>query len=208
MARPDMPQGSAVHEPIQQLTQLLARLPGIGERSALRLVWHILAAEADYTAALGEAIATLHERVRHCELCGNYTHAPRCNVCSDPRRDAALICVVARVADLWAIERSGSFRGVYHVLHRLLAPLEGIGPEQLPTDALLHRVREQQVREVIAATPLTVEGEATALYLTQLLRSLDVPVSRIASGLPHGGELEFSDQVTLTRALQGRRAFD
>lgn len=193
------------NDPIQELVQLLARLPGIGERSAMRLAWHVLAADAEYTATLGHSIAHLHQRVRHCQLCGNYTEQSRCAICTDPRRDSGLLCVVARVADLWAIERSGMFRGVFHVLHGLLAPLDGIGPDQLPTDALLQRVRQQEVREVIAATPLTVEGEATALYLTQLLKPLGVPVSRIASGMPHGGELEYTDQVTLARAFEGRR---
>lgn len=192
-------------DPIAELVRLLARLPGIGERTATRLTHHLLAGEAAYAVALGEAIGHVHERVQRCEQCGHFCAGPRCRICEDPRRDASLLCVVGRVPDLEALERSGSFRGRYHVLHGLLAPLDGVGPDDLPLDAVARRVRDEGVREVVAATPLSVEGEATALYLAQVLRPLGVKVSRIASGLPHGGELEFADQVTVGRALEGRR---
>src|SRR5690606_6250899 len=128
-----------------------------------------------------------------------------CRICADPRREPTVLCVVARVPDLAAIEKSGTFRGRYHVLHALLAPLDGIGPEAIDVERLLRRVKEHDVREIVVATPLSVEGEATALYLAQALKPLGVRVSRIASGLPHGGELEFADQITLGRALDGRR---
>lgn len=194
-----------VTDPIAELVRLLARLPGVGERTATRLAHHILAGEAAYAEALGEAIATIHARVQRCDECGNFCAGPRCRICDDPRRDETVLCVVARVPDLDALEKSGSFRGRYHVLHGLLAPLDGVGPDDLPLDGLVRRVGQGLVQEVVAATPLSVEGEATALYLAQVLRPLGVKVSRIASGIPHGGELEFADQVTVGRALEGRR---
>lgn len=193
------------NDPIGDLVRLLARLPGVGERTATRLAYHVLAGDAEYAGALGEAIARIHERVRRCEECASFCAGPLCRVCSDPRRDPSVICVVARVPDLDALERSGSFRGRYHVLHGLLAPLDGVGPDDLPLDALVERVRRGGVTEVVAATPLSVEGEATALYLAEVLRPLGVRVSRIASGIPHGGELEYADQVTVGRAFEGRR---
>jgi recombination protein RecR len=190
---------------IAQLIELLARLPGIGERSAARLAYHVLGASAEYAGALGDALLHLHTRVRRCDRCRNYTGGVLCRICADPNRDASLLCVVARPQDVAAIERSGMFRGRYHVLHVLLSPLDGIGPDALEIGPLLARVRDDGVSEVIVATPLSVEGEATALYLAQELRGSGVRCTRIASGLPHGGELEYTDQVTLTRALDGRR---
>lgn len=192
-------------DPIEELVALLARLPGIGERTATRLAHYILAGEADYASALGERIAQIHARVRKCERCGNFCAGTRCPICCDPRREESTICVVARVPDLTAIEKSGSFRGRYHVLHGLLAPLDGVGPDQLPLEGLVSRVKESEVREIVVATPLSVEGEATALYLAQVMRPYGVRVSRIASGIPHGGELEYADQVTVGRAFEGRR---
>jgi len=190
---------------IPQLIQLLARLPGIGERSAARLAYHVLGSSREYAHALGEALAVLHDRVRRCQRCRNYTEAELCRQCQDPTRDSSLLCVVARPQDAAALERSGMFRGRYHVLHALLSPLDGVGPEALDVGPLLDRIRDEGVREVIVATPLSVEGEATALFLAQELKPSGVRCSRIASGLPHGGELEYTDQVTLTRALDGRR---
>jgi len=192
-------------DPIGELIALLARLPGIGERTAGRLAFHILGSDAPYAEALGQAIGTIHARVRRCVDCGNYGAEDLCPICRDPRRDRSVICVVARVPDLVALERSHGYRGLYHVLHGLLAPLDGVGPEKLPLDRLAERVKEHGVREVIVATPLNVEGEATALYVADFLSGLEVQVSRIASGVPHGGELEFTDQVTLSRALDGRK---
>lgn len=192
-------------DPLGELVRLLGRLPGIGERTATRLAYHVLAGEADYASALGASLAHIHERVKRCSICGNFGAGDVCRICRDPRRSDDQICVVARVPDLAAIERSGTFRGRYHVLHGLLAPLDGVGPEDLPLDALVARVAGHPVQEVIVATPLSVEGEATALYVAEVLRETGTPVSRIASGVPHGGELEYTDQVTLGRALEGRK---
>ncbi|MCA9601702.1 MAG: recombination protein RecR [Myxococcales bacterium] len=188
------------------MVNLFGRLPGIGERTATRLAFHVLDSDSAFARALGESLTSIHARVRRCVDCGNFGTDARCPICSDPRRDPHAICVVARVPDLVAIERSGTFRGRYHVLHGLLAPLDGVGPDALPLDALTERVKRDSVREVIVATPLSVEGEATALYVSRVLEGTGASVSRIASGVPHGGELEFTDQVTLGRAFEGRRA--
>lgn len=192
-------------DPVAELVALLGRLPGIGERTATRLAYHVLAGEPVYAQALSASLATLHERVRRCDECGNFTSSERCRICVDPRRDERSLCVVARVPDLLAIERSATFRGRYHVLHALLAPLDGMEADRIDVEGLVRRVRAHEVREVVLATPLSVEGEATALYLAQALRETGAKVSRIASGIPHGGELEFADQVTLGRAFDGRK---
>jgi recombination protein RecR len=196
----------APSDPIASLIGLLARLPGIGERTAARLAFHVLEGDAQYAVALGRALGTIHEEVTRCEVCGNYGAESRCAICQDPRRDETVICVIAKVPDLIALESLGSFRGRYHVLHGLLAPLDGVGPDQLPLDGLERRIEDQGVREIIIATPLNVEGEATALYVADALSNKSVKVSRIAAGVPHGGELEFTDQVTLGRALEDRRS--
>lgn len=192
-------------DPIGELVELLSRLPGVGERTATRLAFFILGEDPDYARALGDTVARIHERVQRCEECGNYGAESMCAVCRDTERDTRVICAVARVPDLVAIERSGTFRGRYHVLHGLLAPLDGVGPDQIPLDKLIERAKRDGVGEVIVATPLSVEGEATALYIAETLRPHGIEVSRIASGVPHGGELEFTDQVTLGRALEGRK---
>ena len=200
-----MSRGSDAADPLEELVSLLARLPGIGERTATRLAFHILAGDRAYAVALGDSLRQLHERIGRCAQCGNFTSESRCRICTDPQRDGSTVCVVARVQDLVAIERSASFRGRYHVLHGLLAPLDGVGPDKLPLNDLVDRLEPEGIREVVVATPLSVEGEATALYVSQVLGKNDVRVSRIASGVPHGGELEFTDQVTLSRAFQGRQ---
>ena len=197
-------------DPIGDLVALLGRLPGIGERTAGRLAHFVLATDAAYAAALGEALTTLHERVHRCRECGNFGPSELCRICSDPRRDATQLCVVARVPDLIAIERSSLYRGRYHVLHALLAPLDGMAADKVDVEGLAARVIRLGVREVVLATPLSVEGEATALYVASALRKVTVEgeplrLSRIASGIPHGGELEYADQVTLGRALDGRK---
>ncbi|MBX7193191.1 MAG: recombination mediator RecR [Sandaracinaceae bacterium] len=192
-------------DPLAELVALLGRLPGIGERTATRLAYFVLSEDAAYAHALSGSLAALHERVRRCASCGNFTSSDRCRICTDARRDGAILCVVARVPDLVAIERAGNYRGRYHVLHALLAPLDGMSADRIDIAALAQRIRDEDVREVVLATPLSVEGEATALYVAQSLRSLPVRISRIASGIPHGGELEFADQVTLGRAFEGRK---
>ncbi len=194
------------NDPIASLISLLSRLPGVGGRTAARLAFHVLEGEEQYAQALGQALSTIHDEVTRCELCGNYGAESRCAICQDPRRDETLVCVVAKVPDLIALEALGSFRGRYHVLHGLLAPLDGVGPDQLPLDALERRIVDEDIKEIIVATPLSVEGEATALYVADALSASPVRVSRIAAGVPHGGELEFTDQVTLGRALEDRRS--
>ncbi|MDD5308409.1 MAG: recombination mediator RecR [Deltaproteobacteria bacterium] len=192
-------------DPIRELSDLLARLPGVGRRTALRLAFHLLGAPEEYARELGQAIARIRDRVRPCSVCRNLTEQDPCAVCGNPRRDRSIICVVAGVPDLWAIEETGSYRGLYHVLHGLLAPLDGVGPEDLHLDALRARVQADGTAEVIVATRPSVEGEATAFVVRDILKDLPVRVSRIASGVPHGGELEYADRVTLGFALDGRR---
>ncbi len=190
---------------IQDLSELLARLPGVGRRTALRLTFHILRSEKEYVHRLGEAVSTIRDRIHPCGECRNLAEANPCPICSDPRRDKKLICVVASVPDLWAIEESGSYRGLYHVLHGLLAPLDGIGPDDLYMDLLGKRVERDQATGVRGATRPSVEGEATALLVSQVIKGLAVRLTRIASGIPHGGELEYADMTTLGRAIQDRR---
>lgn len=190
-------------DPIARLTVLFAKLPGVGEKTAQRLAFHVLKSPPEYARDLAGALLALREEVRLCSSCCNLTAQDPCPVCKDPQRDPKLICVVESVPDLLAVERTREFRGRYHVLHGALSPLDGVGPDQLRIKELLPRIAG--VDEVIVATDPTVEGEATALYLTRLLKPMGVKVSRIAQGVPMGGDLEYADQVTLARALQGRR---
>jgi recombination protein RecR len=193
-------------DPIARLTLLFARLPGVGEKTAQRLAFHVLKSPPDYARELAEALLALRVEVRLCSTCCNLTAQDPCAICKDPQRDARTVCVVESVPDLLAVERTREFRGRYHVLHGALSPLDGIGPDQLKIKELLARVGvEPGLDEVIVATDPTVEGEATALYLTRLLKPLGVRVSRIAQGIPTGADLEYADQVTLARALAGRR---
>ncbi len=193
------------NDPIAELVALLARLPGVGERTATRYAHFILGEDRALAGALAQSLGTLHDRIRACERCGNWSTENVCRICSDPRRDGRELCVVARVPDLVALERHQSFRGRYHVLHALLAPLDGMGPERIDLKRILSRVADEGVQEVVLATPLSVEGEATALYLAEGLKSAGIAVSRLASGLPHGGELEYADPITLGRAFDHRR---
>jgi recombination protein RecR len=193
------------NDPIAELVQLLSLLPGVGERTATRYAHHLLGQDASVAQAIAESIGTIHQRVHRCVECGNWGAAELCVVCASPRRDRSLICVVARVPDLVAIERGGSYLGRYHVLHALLAPLDGMGPDRIDVERLLARVKKDDVKEVVLATPLSVEGEATALYLAECLKNAGARVSRIASGIPHGGELEYADPITLGRAFDQRR---
>jgi recombination protein RecR len=198
---------------LSRLMQLLARLPGVGEKTAQRFALHLASEGGELASDLGVELGTLAEAVRPCEHCNNIAEVDPaghsvCNVCRDTRRDSSVLCVVARVQDLLAIEKSGAMRGRYFVLGRLLSPLDGIGPEELPLDRLLALVRERGVTEVIVATPPSVDGEATALLLARELVPSGARVSRIASGVPHGGDLEFADQITLGRAIDGRRNID
>jgi recombination protein RecR len=192
-------------DPIAQLTQLLAKLPGIGERSAQRLTFHSLRSPPEFARELSESIGRVVREVRLCSRCCNLTPVDPCAICADARRDERMLCVVESVQDLMAIERTREFKGRYHVLHGALSPLDGVGPEQLKVQELLAQLQSAVTEEVILATNPTVEGEATALYLARLLKPLGVRVSRIAQGVPMGGDLEYADQVTLGRAVTGRR---
>jgi recombination protein RecR len=202
-------------ESIAKLEKLFARLPGVGEKTAARYVLHLLTSDPEVARAIGEELAHLHERVRPCVRCGNLAEVreaegadksgPVCDICTDNKRDAHLLCVVGRVHDLFAIERTGMMRGRYFVLGKLLSPLEGTGPEDLPLMRLRTRIRDESVREVILATPPSVDGEATALFLRRELADMSVSVTRIASGVPHGGDLEYTDPITMSRALAGRQ---
>jgi recombination protein RecR len=188
---------------VQDLIDELGRLPGVGPKSAQRIAFHLLAADVVDVRRLVHALTEVKDKVRFCRICGNVAEADECKICRDPRRDLTVICVVEEPKDVVAVEKTREFRGRYHVLHGALSPLDGVGPDQLKIKELLPRLGG--VEEVIVATDPTVEGEATALYLTRLVKPLGVRVSRIAQGVPMGGDLEYADQVTLARALQGRR---
>lgn len=189
---------------VQDLIDEFGRLPGIGPKSAQRIAFHILQTQSFDVTRLAQLLTDVRERVRFCETCGNITEHEQCTICSDPRRDATLICVVEEPKDVAAIERTRQFRGLYHVLGGAISPIDGIGPDDLSIAHLMRRLSENQIAEVIIATDPNLEGEATAAYLSRLLTSIEVPVSRLASGLPVGGDLEFADEVTLGRAFEGR----
>jgi recombination protein RecR len=193
---------------IDDLATELARLPGIGRKTALRLTYHLLKQAPEQNRRLAESLLTLTERVKPCERCFNLTEDEICAICRDPRRDAAQLCVVEEPSDIGAIERAGEFRGVYHVLGGRLAPLDGVGPEDLTVGSLVRRVAEGEIREVIVATNPSLEGEATAVYIQgELARGTgDVRVTRIARGLPVGGDLEYADGASIALALSARRA--
>ena len=191
--------------PVQRLIDELNRLPGIGRKSAQRLAFHILNTEKADAENLAEAIVEMREQVRLCIRCFNVTAEEQCSICLDVRRDPSVICVVERAQDIPVIERTQEFRGRYHVLGGAISPIEGIGPDQLRMRELLARLEIEGVTEVIAATNPTVEGDTTALYISKLLKSLDIRVTRLASGLPVGGDLDYADEITLGRALSGRK---
>ena len=195
----------ALPEVLERLSQLLGRLPGVGERSAQRLALHILAQPGSYAEGLAHALASLHAGVGFCQICHHLATAQLCALCADPRRDPHIVCVVEGIADLLAIERSGEFHGRYHVLAGVLSPLRGIGPRDLHIDDLLPRLAADAGEEVILATSISVEGEATASYLHGLLRRQGVRTSRIASGVPQGTDLQYLDHGTLGRALRARQ---
>lgn len=189
---------------IKLLIEELKRLPGIGEKNAQRLAFHLLGASIERAEALAEALVKMKKTVRHCDRCFNLTEDQLCGICRDPGRSDSLLCVVQSPMDLLAIEGTGQFRGRYHVLMGVLSPMRGVGPEDLKVSQLLDRVLEEKVKEVIVATNLDVEGEATASYLVTALVSMDVKVSRIARGIPIGGSLEQADSITLGLAIDGR----
>jgi len=192
---------------IARLIQEFGKLPGIGPKTAERLTHHLLAAERGQVLALADALRAIKESIHPCRQCYNLTEGDLCNLCADPRRDASLICVVEQPRDLAALERAGTYRGLYHVLQGRLAPLDNVGPEQLTIDGLLRRVRQPGVQEVIMATNPTLEGDGTALYISGLLADTGVRVTRLARGLPSGSVLEFANNQMLADALEGRRTF-
>jgi recombination protein RecR len=189
---------------LDRLVGLLSKLPGVGKKSAGRMAYHILEGDSGYARMLAEELAGLHKAIRRCSLCGSFTETDPCPICADPGRDRSLICVVERAQDVRVIEESREFRGLFHVLGGLIAPLEGIGPGNLNIGSLLNRLRSAGVRELILAVNPTVEGDTTALYLQKILRDFNVEVTRLASGLPVGGDLEYADRLTLSRSLRGR----
>lgn len=193
---------------VQDLIDELGRLPGIGPKSAQRIAFHLLAEDPADVRRLADALLEVKARVRFCEVCGNVSQEERCQVCRDPRRNPAVICVVEEPKDVVAVERTREFRGLYHVLGGAISPISGVGPDDLRIAGLLTRLADGTVTEVILATNPNVEGEATATYLARLLGPMGLTVSRLASGLPVGGDLEYADEVTLGRAFEGRRRID
>jgi recombination protein RecR len=197
----------ALPEPLERLIQELSRLPGIGPKTAQRLAFHLLRVDGVRAQSLAQAIQEVKARIGYCQRCYNIAEGPVCAICESKRRDASVICVVESAFDVLAIERTAEFSGLYFVLHGVISPIDGVGPEQIHVQQLLDRVREEAIVEVIIATDADIEGEATAVYLQRALSPLGVRVTRPAHGLPVGGDLEYADELTLARAMAGRRAF-
>jgi len=189
---------------LEELIRRLASLPGIGKKSAGRIAYHLLSADRSVAESLAESIRTLNDRIRRCSLCGRYTEADPCDICSDGGRDRSTVCVVEQPQDVEVMEASGEYRGLYHVLGGVISPMDGIGPDKLGVAGLLKRVDHDEIEEVILATNPTVEGDTTALYLVKLLQERGVKCSRLALGLPVGGDLEYADRLTIARSLRGR----
>ena len=190
---------------VQELIDELGRLPGVGPKSAQRIAFYLLQTDDDQAKKLAEVLLEVKERVRFCEICGNVSEEDRCNICRDARRNQTMICVVEESKDVQAIERTREFKGLYHVLGGAISPIDGIGPDNLRIKELMTRLSNPDIKEVIIATDPNLEGEATATYLTRMLATLEIRVTRLASGLPVGGDLEYADEVTLGRAFEGRR---
>ena len=193
---------------IQSLIDELGRLPGIGPKSAQRIAFHVIQSDRSDVERLVEVLRTVRERVKFCQVCGNISEEIECLICRDTRRDLSLICVVEESKDVVAIERTREFKGRYHVLGGAISPIDGVGPDQLRIKELLTRLEDAQIKEIIIATDPNLEGEATATYLSRLIKPLGIAVSRLASGLPVGGDLEYADEVTLGRAFEGRRTLN
>ncbi len=193
---------------VQDLIDELGRLPGVGPKSAQRIAFHILNTDSVDIRRLAAVLVQVKDKVRFCSTCGNVAQEEQCKICRDPRRDVSALCVVEESKDVVAIERTREFRGRYHVLGGAISPIEGIGPDELHIRELMQRLADGSIREVILATDPNLEGEATATYLSRLLKPMDLRVTRLASGLPVGGDLEYADEVTLGRAFEGRRSVD
>ena len=198
---------SRVAEPINRLIRGLAKLPGIGEKTASRLALYILRCSRDEALELARSIVAVKEKITMCKVCCNLTEQDPCTICSSQKRDRDIICVVEEPGDLIALETGGEFKGLYHVLHGVISPLDGINPEDIRIQELLNRLKSSQVKEVIIATNPTTNGNATALYLSNVIKPLGITVTRIAQGIPIGGDIEYTDEVTLKKALEGRRSF-
>ncbi len=192
---------------VQKAIEEFGRLPGIGPRTAERLVFYLLRSDQAAAQRLGEAVAQMHDGVERCQTCFNLAEGPQCNVCSNPQRDRKVVAVVEEPLDVVALEKTGVFQGLYHVLGGVISPLDGIGPDQLTIRQLIHRIENDGIEELIIATNPVTEGEATAMYIRKQLESSNVAITRLARGLPVGGDLEYADQITLGRALQGRQKF-
>ena len=193
---------------IQDLIDELGRLPGVGPKSAQRIAFHIIQSDRVDVTRLAEVLKTVKERVKFCSICGNISEEELCKICRDPRRDKTSICIVEESKDVLAIEKTREFKGTYHVLGGAISPIDGVGPENLRIKELMSRLAETTIAEIIIATDPNLEGEATATYLTRLIKPLGIKVSRLASGLPVGGDLEYADEITLGRAFEGRRSYD
>ncbi len=192
-------------EPVARLIEQLGKLPGIGPKTAQRLAFHLLNSDVRESRELAGAIIEAREKIRYCSVCSNLTDEDPCRMCRNPARNKTVICVVEEPRDVVAIERTGEYKGLYHVLQGTISPMEGIGPDQLKVKELMERLKDSEVTEIIAATNPDVEGEATAMYLARLIKPLGIKVTRIAHGLPVGGDLEYADEVTLSKAFEGRR---
>ena len=196
-----------VAEPINQLIKRLARFPGVGEKTASRLALYILRCSKEEAVDLAKSIINVKEKITLCSICYNLTDQNPCNICKDDKRDRKVVCIVEELGDLMALEGSGEFRGGYHVLHGVISPLDGVNPDDIRIKELMERLKGGQIKEVIIATNPTTNGNATALYLSKLIKPLGVKVTRIAQGIPIGGDIEYTDEVTLRKALEGRRDF-
>ena len=194
--------------PVQDLIDELGRLPGVGPKSAQRIAFHLLKLPKDDALRLATAIAVVKDKVAFCQTCFNIAEGDRCGICNDPRRESTVVCVVEEPRDIVSVERTGEFKGRYHVLQGAISPIEGIGPDQLRVKELLTRIEPEGIEEIILCTNPNIEGEATAMYLGRLIKPLGLKVTRIASGLPVGGDLEYADELTLGRAIEGRRDVD
>ena len=191
--------------PLSNLIGQLTKLPGIGKKTAQRLAFYILSMEDESITELSEAISEIKGKLDYCSVCNNLTESDPCPICRDAKRDGSIICVIENVKDIIAMEKTGEYKGLYHVLHGAISPMDGVGPDDIKIQGLLDRISNNEVEEVILATDPNVEGEATAMYIAKLLKSLEIKTTRIAHGLPAGGDLEYADEITLSKALEGRR---